>query len=1023
MMEGMENFTLLLVDDNPTNLSLLAQIVELDLPQVKVFTARSAREGLNLAAEHEIDGAFVDVQMPGESGLDLCRQLKDDPRFSHIPVVLMTAHIATAELRAEGLDAGAYDFISQPISNVEMLARVKVMVRLRHSEKHLLSANEQLRRQVASKTSTLRWLSGLLLAGGDDVAEEDRELAAKLEARLPQDTQLSIEHFSGQLFKEMPLRWRRTVLKLALLDEIQIGMAERLAEIADIEGALDYLWRHNFFVDQGAKGSSYRFQNDLRERLRRQAEENLSRPDREEVHLLAADWYSQRGEVLIALDYLLAAELYSEAELLLSQQGAALVVGEALQRLAELMETVPDEVSVKRSWLALFTGISKYHQFPKEADGWLELARTHFEAAGEGHGELLALSQLVVHHLLVDGRFNLGRETLPRIQELLEEYGEGLDPISRASGYCALVIGEASFGSDLDRAEFFAREGLQHAVRSNSVELQLRLRLATAYLALLRGRFKLVFAELESCHALGFQLQLTELKRFFQSLLSCDLLLSSGDYFNCRERHQQLEHSLGRAFLQQSAMGALLCRYQIECLLAEENWDETRDQLEFCMTGGPAITNPHLRSMLLQYRALLWVGNPANKDSALADLHEATALRTEIGGLRHTLSNWVVAAICYVKLGDYGRSEELLQQALEISLSQGELLIRGGIYARQADLLLKQEDETTALEPLKQLLELMERKQHENFYLLTPNLLRRLLPVAVRNRILPGTARRLAARYLRSEIREDGSFVPLLELVTLGGSEMRREGKQVIDCSELGSVARQMMACLIVAPKQRLGIDFLLGLLWPESSASKARASFDTNLSRLRKILDSALGSGTNRDYMVMEKGVLTLQNTFIDCCDFAERVKEGEKHARRHEYWQAELAFRQADRLWQGEFLAGQDLPDDLLAERRKLTELRLDMVEAWSAVLMQDDSGAELEPLLLEGIQLDPTREQLIRRLYRYYLQKKNAVQARKILERYRQALLADDYPDDDASEIVLALEREEKQHRSGKENDESL
>ena len=250
MKEGNQLFNFLLVDDNPTNLSLLAQIVEMDLPQVRVLTAESAAAALELAQQNEIDGAFVDVQMPVTSGLELCRQLKEDPRLCQTPVVLMTAHIATAQLRAEGLEAGAYDFISQPISNVEMLARIRVMLRLRQNEKQLIKSNTELRRQVAVKTSNLRWLSGLLLAGGDAVAEEDRELALKLSSRLPEDSQFNIEQFSGQLFQEMPLRWRRTVLKLALLEEIPLGLAERLAEISDIEGALDYLWRYNFFFDQ-----------------------------------------------------------------------------------------------------------------------------------------------------------------------------------------------------------------------------------------------------------------------------------------------------------------------------------------------------------------------------------------------------------------------------------------------------------------------------------------------------------------------------------------------------------------------------------------------------------------------------------------------------------------------------------------------------------------------------------------------------------------------------------------------------
>ena len=94
-----QTFHLLVVDDNPTNLELMARIVESHLPEVRSFTARNAREGYQLIASERIDGAFIDVQMPEISGFDMCRQLKGDPQTAHIPVVLLTAHIATPKSR------------------------------------------------------------------------------------------------------------------------------------------------------------------------------------------------------------------------------------------------------------------------------------------------------------------------------------------------------------------------------------------------------------------------------------------------------------------------------------------------------------------------------------------------------------------------------------------------------------------------------------------------------------------------------------------------------------------------------------------------------------------------------------------------------------------------------------------------------------------------------------------------------------------------------------------------------------
>ena len=115
---------LLVVDDRPDNLLVLQGLIPKAVPGCEVVTAQSADEGLALAAGADVDAAIVDVQMPGVNGIEMCRQLKSDESTEHIPVVLITSHESTSELRAEGLDAGADDFISRPIDNVELAARI-----------------------------------------------------------------------------------------------------------------------------------------------------------------------------------------------------------------------------------------------------------------------------------------------------------------------------------------------------------------------------------------------------------------------------------------------------------------------------------------------------------------------------------------------------------------------------------------------------------------------------------------------------------------------------------------------------------------------------------------------------------------------------------------------------------------------------------------------------------------------------------------------------------------------------------
>jgi PAS domain S-box-containing protein/putative nucleotidyltransferase with HDIG domain len=147
---------LLAVDDRPDNLFVLEHLVGEYLPEIKMVTATSAEAGLALAVAAAIDGALIDVQMPGMNGIEMCRRLKADPQTASIHVILVTAHQATSELKAQGLEAGADDFITKPIDNVDLAAKLMVMLRLRAAEQALRCERDHLEEMVLERTKALR---------------------------------------------------------------------------------------------------------------------------------------------------------------------------------------------------------------------------------------------------------------------------------------------------------------------------------------------------------------------------------------------------------------------------------------------------------------------------------------------------------------------------------------------------------------------------------------------------------------------------------------------------------------------------------------------------------------------------------------------------------------------------------------------------------------------------------------------------------------------------------------------------
>jgi len=88
-----------------------------------VLSALNGEDAFNLAVEEDPDLIILDVMMPGQSGVETCRALKQDSRTGHLPIILLTA-LATREDRAEGLAAGANRYITKPFSPQKVVEAV-----------------------------------------------------------------------------------------------------------------------------------------------------------------------------------------------------------------------------------------------------------------------------------------------------------------------------------------------------------------------------------------------------------------------------------------------------------------------------------------------------------------------------------------------------------------------------------------------------------------------------------------------------------------------------------------------------------------------------------------------------------------------------------------------------------------------------------------------------------------------------------------------------------------------------------
>lgn len=130
---------ILVVDDLETNIKLLEATLLREY--YNVFTASSGPDALDILAKNRIDVIFLDVMMPTMDGFETCRLVKANPETAHIPVVMVTA-LSEIDDRVKALEAGADEFLTKPVSEIALLARVNSLERTRAAIDELRLRNQ-----------------------------------------------------------------------------------------------------------------------------------------------------------------------------------------------------------------------------------------------------------------------------------------------------------------------------------------------------------------------------------------------------------------------------------------------------------------------------------------------------------------------------------------------------------------------------------------------------------------------------------------------------------------------------------------------------------------------------------------------------------------------------------------------------------------------------------------------------------------------------------------------------------------
>lgn len=850
------------------------------------------------------------------------------------------------------------------------------------------------------------WIMGLVLIGrtlarfGEDaVRNRLHDMESLGQAQIE-------EFFSDEVLSGLDREMRRGLLRLALFDDLPLPLIARVVEDGRLPAFLAELSRHNLFVRADEDGSAYVFHHLFRDSLRKLGLRELSEEERRGALAHGGRWYLEDGRIEEALACLAEARDYPTCEALLKNFGMVLLGGNRLKTLETVLGTIPEPVMDEYAVFAFYYGMSLMDSRPDRAYALLEQARCRFAETGESRGELLASAQLILFHVFIDGRFNLAAPFLGRAEGLLAGLASTLPPVMLIQVSQALATGHYFLHSDGEAVRRHADHAWALAKTHGYDNLLAGITIIQGYHHAVRGHWESFYAKAEEAHELIANPRVSPLHRLLLRLMQLNLLSLQGDLVNYHRQRAVIEEIFSRHLLVKTTLGPLFWVLDIDIALAEGRLDEARDFVRLGLDSGYAAGNPHLRGMYCQYQAFLLALEDRHPE-ALAAVDEALALRDEAGGRLFTAINRMILGATCARIGEAERAERLLAEAIRLCVEIDEHFTRIGALAFRGLLRLSLGRVDEAADDIRGAMVGLRNNHLRHFYLATPTLLREFLAAAVELGIEVETARAIAVRHLDLALLDKGRVLPRLRIQTLGALVMRLNSRMELREGVWSPAQRAFWALLLSTKELSLPQERMQLGLWPASPADRSRASFDTLLSRTRRVLDAACHPLSAKNYLELKRGVLALHNCHPEDGDFSEDIVAGLRLARQRRPWQAGNRLCRALRLWRGGYLSEAEVDDEqLLARRFELERLYLQGVLAWGGLLVADGRPGEALDLYNEALRVDPTQHDLVKALYDLHSRGSSPGSARRVLEQYRKALARADYEPEEIAAIVESL-----------------
>lgn len=811
-----------------------------------------------------------------------------------------------------------------------------------------------------------------------------------------------LDYFQEEIFDQIPQELHTAFLRLSFLHEIPIDFATHLTGIDNFGQMVSGMARDNYFIYALDDAQHvFRFHHFFQEFLQKRAQSQFSSADIAGIYNSEALYYLDLGMTEKALTCYKNGGDFAAMDRILKQEGMSIITKNRNITILALLQDIPDITLLKHPWLTLYAGLLRVDFAPETTLPFFDSAISKFIKSGDEIGELIALSQTIYFHFVISGQYLVGSKLLSRTEILLEKIKDSLPiPIiimaarNLASGYCF-------FNADMVKARHFITLATTLSTRHDIRNFIASSRFIQGYIELLSGNRAKYLREAEICFGLFNDPLVGESNKLTMRVMNLCYLSMTCDQHNYDFQQEALQNSINQNVVNQTIAAPYLFIWKSSNLFSTGHFEHGVELLTKALGITSTASNDHMHSQLLQWLAF---GNTLAGRFDLAEKQqlEAATHREKAGGPFYTAFHNIISGAIYTRLKKYDKASKALERGLAISQSIPSTYLTICALLNRSYLKYVSESPETCIDDLEAGLSLMKMNGYDHFWSWEPVIMTQLLGFAVKRDIEKSFAQGLARKRLHLNFSVEGESIPLLKFTLLDSFELSLENKVLFRAKDLTPFQRELLGLLITAKGQRTPQEKVQLELWPDNTPVNARKSFDTLLTRTRKIIKPLL-SVPVKEYLYIQKGILCLANFEIDALEFLEAAKIGLTHSKNGDWLQAHNAFQTAFSAYQGMMPEDTFKSEQVLVYNDQLINVFIEFCTVWTTNLAETGRYEEATLLIEQILQINLLDEKLTTLLYLLYQKNNTPLKANNTLKRYQDALVKAEYGEEEIRQYI--------------------